>query len=796
MLKHFNKLQSPLRVIEQYQSIEDQKKRFEAHGWPNVRVQSLWDFWRSDNYYSPQERIKLNKVEVFDEWEDFTLFAAHYFILIADNKPITNASSITNESPQQPNPKYCRAIQQPDKSKYPPRRYGALFESQKGVFEFHGGDDGRQRLQTSDIYIESGQLVPEALSGSLKSIPRMHHTITPVNELYDYLLIGGRKNPDDPLTDCWLRSNGVWNQVENLPQPLYRHSAAFVDSVDLKGVLVFGGRSSNGKSSAEWYFWQQEHGWSSPTISIRAEVTKELRPRFGCNLLYLSTLNSGVLVGGLGEDGTVINEAYSWTIKRKKESIHIELDVLHSRDTLFCRFGASLLYYQNEFYSIGGIALDGLPKIGEEILHQVPKAGDQNRLPNFQDSDKVCNSKFVLPQDTSQPLLIGHSAIINSDKVCIVGGGAICFSFGSCINSGVWCFNRLENSSQSVQTGSWTLLRQSSRSGNEVRFPDTEVEATQQIFDDTTTFQKTEGFIAIHRIGAPWKESLSKRIAKGKPCVFEHVDLGSCTEKWTTDYLREALNSDRKYDIHHAKEDTMLFESKNFVIQKEGFAEFIDSVARGDKKYLRAVSLRDKHKPANFYADFEALATDFSLPKHLRINDDAVHSSVFRISGPINMWLHYDALPNILCQIRGSKRLILFSPADVTHLKIPPGRSSSDINVFDEKAWKNTSLRHTHPYEVILNAGDVLHIPPFWCHSALPLDGMSIAINTFFKTEDSKLYAVGNDTYGNKDVPEYEQGRRDISKAIARFESMPNDMSRFYLQRLADEIIQISRKKG
>lgn len=146
-------------------------------------------------------------------------------------------------------------------------------------------------------------------------------------------------------------------------------------------------------------------------------------------------------------------------------------------------------------------------------------------------------------------------------------------------------------------------------------------------------------------------------------------------------------------------------------------------------------------------------------------------------------------MPNILCQIRGIKRLVLFPPEDVGYLKIPPGRSSSDLDVFDPKAWKRTPLDQTHPYEVILKPGDVLFIPALWCHSAIPLDGVSIAINTFFKAHDDTCYAVGTNTYGNRDVSEYEYSRRDIAKAMSRFDSMPPVMSRFYLERLGREIL-------
>ena len=155
--------------------------------------------------------------------------------------------------------------------------------------------------------------------------------------------------------------------------------------------------------------------------------------------------------------------------------------------------------------------------------------------------------------------------------------------------------------------------------------------------------------------------------------------------------------------------------------------------------------------------------------------------------------MNHQVMANILCQIRGSKRLVLFPPEDVGNLQIPPGRSSSDLDVFDPEARQSLPLSLTHPREVVLNPGDVLFIPSFWCHAALPLDGISVAVNMFFKALDSHCYAAGKDTYGNKDVPEYEYGRRDIAKAVSRFESMPKDVSRFYLERLAQEMLQKAR---
>jgi tRNA wybutosine-synthesizing protein 4 len=46
--------------------------------------------------------------------------------------------------------------------------------------------------------------------------------------------------------------------------------------------------------------------------------------------------------------------------------------------------------------------------------------------------------------------------------------------------------------------------------------------------------------------------------------------------------------------------------------------------------------------PADLKRDFPAIAADFQLPPELKLAEDNAHSSPLRISGPVNMWLHYD----------------------------------------------------------------------------------------------------------------------------------------------------------
>lgn len=153
-------------------------------------------------------------------------------------------------------------------------------------------------------------------------------------------------------------------------------------------------------------------------------------------------------------------------------------------------------------------------------------------------------------------------------------------------------------------------------------------------------------------------------------------------------------------------------------------------------------------------------------------------------------------MANVLFQIRGSKRIILYPPSDVSHLQISPGESSSSINVFDKDALtRYPSLMHAHPQEAILHPGDVLYIPPLWFHTALPLENFSIAINIFFRNLKSG-YAAGRDVYGNRDLQAYEYGRKEVEKISKAFEGLPPQMARFYLERLARELNQKACQYG
>ncbi|CAM9512172.1 unnamed protein product [Ectocarpus sp. 12 AP-2014] len=126
--------------------------------------------------------------------------------------------------------------------------------------------------------------------------------------------------------------------------------------------------------------------------------------------------------------------------------------------------------------------------------------------------------------------------------------------------------------------------------------------------------------------------------------------------------------------------------------------------------------------------------------------------------------LHYDDYENLLCQVRGTKELMLFPPKDLENLyyvgrrkgKLKyhfPGKwtrdeldgpnkviFSSSVRLDDPDFERHPRLRLCRPYRVVLQEGDVLYMPAFWHHevrSYPDAEGGNVAVNFWFRNVTS-----------------------------------------------------------
>ncbi|KAI0485378.1 leucine carboxyl methyltransferase [Xylaria cf. heliscus] len=792
MLSHFEKLKTPLKSVFEYPHLEAQSRRFSHLGWSQVKTSSLWQIWTDDEWISGSKRRELDRVEPFDEWEEFALFASHYCVVIAKNfAPDTGIADSDVVARYRPQPLAPELLFHACPGTHGKRRFGAALRTRdelgQEVFANTFGLGTNTRLKSSDLYsFESSTL--GIIMGSVGPSSRVCHAIIDLNS-FGSLLIGGRTSPTTALRDCWHFSTeqNNWLPADDLPAPLYRHGVAQLGRS--KMTILIGGRSDSSTVFAGCLIHRPGSGWKECSISGSA-----YRPVYGAMVVsfrkhQLINDNSGspvmhfegIIVGGLLEDGTVARQLLRWSLKLSVDGnptisfkpIETSTDV----EISICRFGASALLLKDErIIVVGGIQYDGIVPRVDEVL--VIDTSDSN----LRILSRCSIAGSDNPSDIPRPLLVGASISVADHQLLVTGGGATCFSMGTYWNEGCYTLNLVPLLGDARPT----TARGPLRFQKSIEVMDVTQSAQDVRVGDLGPQRATIAYIPKVRVGA--EGDFEKILRAGKPVVIEGSDLGTCVQKWTGAYLTKNVGPQRKVVVHEASGLMMDFNSKNFNYNTKDFISFMKNVEEGGREYLRALS--EEHpsdQPANIEVDFPGLASDFRLPPELSFVKRNEFSSVLRISGRVNMWLHYDVMANVYCQIAGSKKLLLFPPEDVSNLSFAPGASSSSIDVFS--GLETPALASTHPHEVTLGPGDVLFLPPLWLHATAPLTDFGVAVNVFFRNLETG-YANGRDVYGNRDVAAYEKGRIDVSRIANSFTKLPRDVQAFYMRRLADEMAQ------
>ena len=397
---------------------------------------------------------------------------------------------------------------------------------------------------------------------------------------------------------------------------------------------------------------------------------------------------------------------------------------------------------------------------------------------------------------STPPLMVGHTIAADDKSIAIFGGGALCFEAES-----VW--------HTTTDHLDWGSLKLAGDLPHRARAQTFIYKETPKMLPQTgvhTFSQATNASATITRIPrrtVHTKDEFGRYLSEGKPVIIEGVYIGSCVERWNPEYISETVghkqqvatlsthsgsSADPSQVVVHECEGTekMDFNSKNFRYVTDTMGNIMTRIEAGGRLYLRSLSTtKPSESPAKLEEDFPGLAGDFILPSELEFVRENLFSSVLRISGRVSMWLHYDVMANIYTQIRGTKRMILFPPSDVSHLSFAPGASSSSLDVFS--SLDGQALSQTRLHEAHLRPGDILLIPPMWFHTATPTSDMSVAVNVFFRDLQDG-YSGGRDVYGNRDLAAYEKARQDAARIGKSFERLPGEIRKFYLARIADEL--------
>ncbi|KAH0605529.1 uncharacterized protein H6S33_004751 [Morchella sextelata] len=752
MQRHFNSLSTPLKSILSYPTLANQVARYSDRGWGSVDAVDLLAFWSS--MVTEEERKYLESIEPFDEWEEFFLFCQHYFILYA----------WTGENPYGPfrkegmrwiggeycyfpdhRPQYMRS-QSSEESRVEEgldaeytgspllkRWFGAAAEWEGGKLVYHGGLGTKTRIGSSLLIAEEHEKNHKcSLSASPGPGARMCHTLTQVAP-GKLLLVGGRTSPGQALSDVWLLEAGSWKKVQSLPSGRFRHSATAIGNGK---VLICGGKRDS-EIIDEWLIWSECDGWKRAKV----EADRKPSPRFGAVLCWTDK-SYGILSGGMDSKGQVLGDMWRLEITKCSDTYTLVVSWsfvnLLSTRSLLRRFGARAVYLgAGRVLVIGGVSGGALIKSEDEMVEIHCEKVTVRAI------DVEYNH-----EDGRLPLLIGHDVVLaGKDKVCVIGGGGVCFSFGGCFNEGMWTLHAFKDGE--VESD-WKILEEGELLEKKKRRQTFPFEERGII----TPRPKTSQAMDIKRMKVKTAEDFGRIREAGEPVIMEGLNIGECVKNWCPAYLKEKLGNERKVIVHSAQSQFMSFQSKNFSYKTMPFEEFIDIAFDPNAHeylYLRSLSAANPtSEPANISKDFPEIAADFSIPSELDFVKANEHSSPFRIS---------------------SKEV---------------GASSSTINPFTEG-----DIDDTYPQEAVLQPGDVLYLPELWPHAALPLEPC-VAINVFFRGLKSG-YGVGKDVYGNRDLAAYEKGRGLVGRIAREFEGLPETARRFYMERLVEELADVAR---
>ncbi|XP_056390100.1 tRNA wybutosine-synthesizing protein 5 isoform X2 [Hyla sarda] len=281
-----------------------------------------------------------------------------------------------------------------------------------------------------------------------------------------------------------------------------------------------------------------------------------------------------------------------------------------------------------------------------------------------------------------------------------------------------------------------------------------------------------------------------------KPVVLKNLNLGSCKTKWTVDYMSKK-GGGREVKIHVSEEPQMDFIQKNFIYRSLPFDVFVHRAAENkhkeffiseeEKYYLRSLGEDPRKDVADISKQFPELAEDIQVPEFFE--KDQFFSSVFRISSPgLQLWTHYDVMDNVLIQVTGTKRVVLYSPRDAPYLYLS-GDKSEVLDVDTPDLVKYPLFAQARRYECTLHAGDVLFIPALWFHNTVA-EEFGVGVNVFWKHLPSEYYDK-TDTYGNKDPTAASRAVQILDRSLKTLDELPEEYKDFYARKM---VLRIQNK--
>ena len=238
----------------------------------------------------------------------------------------------------------------------------------------------------------------------------------------------------------------------------------------------------------------------------------------------------------------------------------------------------------------------------------------------------------------------------------------------------------------------------------------------------------------------------TNHINKNKPALYSNAcETWNSTKVWNENYLAKTGGTEQVPIVVGGCEETTGGNRTRKRIEMP-FNTFIHSLYNNSNTTTTTKNHHNKSKNNNGYLKQYNLAAS---PLRKDVMPEELFSK-WATFGDCNVWmgsegigiktgLHNDDEENVLCQIRGQKRVLLIAPEERLNLYVnqlyDSGTECCDVNASNPNLMLHPLFQHVKKMYVIdLEPGDVLYIPKFWYHEVWPIGNISISVNYFCST--------------------------------------------------------------
>jgi tRNA wybutosine-synthesizing protein 4 len=686
------------------------------------------------------------------------------------------------------------------------------------------GEEGRPPLLHGGDHGSFHSSITSAVAGGATATPRLppalvFHSFSRIG-IGQYLVWGGRTNPTSATADAYLltldipRTVSLGGSVRARWTPLtastadgcccspsarYRHTMVCLRSLEESNcaeaeLLLMGGQgvAAPNKCSDELECFHVTVSPARATVAYEpllnltgGEAGAVPAAVHSAAALVLSP-DEVLFSGGLFVNRDVC-DASLWLLRlSSKQWTRLPVE-LHAG-----RFSHSLtrvgVNHHEYFLLLGGSTWEEKSSVPLGVLVPVEAVGGEGRA-----APPVQTIRLSLPADAQW--WSRHSAVaLGEGVVGVVGGGYTCFSFGTfaakpqllhlgdCVAENAW---RRVSTTVTTNCGKHVDGGCGGESGTlgacAAMYTFDQLLSKPWVAVREVTQYSAAAFLAVARAAA-------------EPVVFRNVPLGPCVHQWASPAYLKSAEGNATVSVHVAEKSQLLdFVRKNFAFRHVTLAELVQHIEdatelyRTTKQtpaetwYYRSIAAHMKNERSNLWTDFATLGKDFVLPPGAKeYIEPRLHQSCLRMNAPpLQLWTHFDTLDNVLCQIVGSKRVVLFPPSEYNNLYMS-GSSSAVINLDapDLVRYPRFIQACKAAQEVILRPGDMLFFPAMWFHHITTLEEgdsgnelkvgppYNISVNVFYRHfADASEYDT-KDLYGNKDILAVTRLRSELQAAV------------------------------